>query len=299
MSSCGGGGNHSAGKRDPSNAPSPKEFTYLWNELNNTKQADSLKAMYGDSVLFYGVRRSRMECVAIKKKFFSQHPDFSQHIERYMNDEKEGPHTVRCFFIKKASLNGKEQNYSSYLVLKSTQGGWQITTEGDLTTDMNIKVLSKTDKDSIPQDAVQGDFDGDGSPEWAWVVSPFIDSTGIGCDNDCDCFIKFSKPGMPYIKIASCIGGTPVNHGDLNGDGGDEIGLLPSWFTSCWRSYLVYTLRKGKWIYAVDPITTHCNQWEEGLAPIKKDLQRKGFATITYSAFDSDIHVYTKSVPLY
>jgi hypothetical protein len=109
----------------------------------------------------------------------------------------------------------------------------------------------------------------------------------------------FSDSSIPSIKIKMCIGGNPTNLGDLNENGTDEIGLLPDWCTSCWRSYNVYTLENDKWIFAVDPIITHCNQWEEGIKPIEIDPDKAGNVLIRYSEFtEKDIVTKTKSVPV-
>ena len=98
----------------------------------------------------------------------------------------------------------------------------------------------------------------------------------------------FSNDKIPPIKLENCIGGTPVNEGDLNNDGADEIGILPEWWTSCWRDYHVYTFRNNEWKYVVAPFATHCNQWEEGVDAIKKDDSKQGYVIINYSYFTGE-----------
>lgn len=150
----------------------------------------------------------------------------------------------------------------------------------------------------LPKDAVQGDFDGDGTAEYVWLVPPKL--TGeMDCAGSCTSYLRFSKAQFPAIVKEQCIGGTPTNLGDLNGDGGDEIGLLPEWFTSCWMGYFTYTYRAGQWRPLVEPFSTHCNQWEEGVKPIEKDPGRPGFVLIRYMEMsDSTFAVRTKSVPV-
>ncbi|MGF7081317.1 hypothetical protein [Mucilaginibacter sp. UYCu711] len=133
-----------------------------------------------------------------------------------------------------------------------------------------------------------------------WLTPPQLNAEETSCVNgDCIAVLHFSDPTIPPIAVKSCIGGTPANLGDLDNDGLDEIGLLPEWFTSCWRNYYVYTFKHGHWQYAVPPISTHCNQWEANIKPITKDPTRKGFVKINYSAFQHDsIVVKTKSVPI-
>ena len=173
---------------------------------------------------------------------------------------------------------------------------WKIVVENDKITDRN---LAKRKGIKIPEDAVKGDFNGDGILDYAWLVAPKIDNDGMDCVGNCISYIKFSDPTIPMIKVNDCIGGIPDNLGDLNKDGTDEIGLLPWWFTSCWGSYYVWTLKNNKWRYAVEPFSTHCNQWDEGVTPIEIDLSKNGFVLIRYSELtDEDIVTKTKSVPL-
>lgn len=105
---------------------------------------------------------------------------------------------------------------------------------------------------------------------------------------------------IPRIKIKDC-----SDRNDLNNTGvyllfgKDEIGLLPNWFRGCWNGYKVWTLNNHQWIYAVEPITTHCEQWEDGIIPIEIDRNKKGYVLIRYSVHTGDdIIIKTKSVPI-
>ena len=159
--------------------------------------------------------------------------------------------------------------------------------------------ISKTIPAVIPATAIKGDFNGDGVEEYAWLVQPQFASDSMSCAGKCVSVIKFSSKHIRPITIDGCIGGEPANLGDLNNDGSDEIGLMPEWFTGCWRSYLVYTNRQNKWLYAVPPFPVHCNTVEEELPLIQKDTAMKGHVLIRYSAFeDSEIVTKTKSLPI-
>lgn len=135
---------------------------------------------------------------------------------------------------------------------------------------------------------VTGNFFDAQKPVIAKLIKPKLNSDGTDCiDSGCVAYISFSDTTMKAIPVKHCIGGKLDNLGDLNGDGRDEIGLLPDWFTSCWHDYLVYTFKKGEWTYAVPPIPTHCNQWEAHIKPIEKDSLNKGYVVIRYSEFDN------------
>jgi hypothetical protein len=152
---------------------------------------------------------------------------------------------------------------------------------------------------NIPKDATEGDFNGDGVKEYVWLVPPTLDSSGTDCVGDCNSILQFSNPSIPPITVEKCIDGIPVNHGDLNEDKSDEIGLLPQWFTSCWSGYHVYTLKAGKWIHAVPDFSTHCNQWEAEVVPIEKDAAHPGHVIIRYSEMTEDsIALKEKSIPI-
>ncbi|MEO6522117.1 MAG: hypothetical protein ABIN91_10595 [Mucilaginibacter sp.] len=142
---------------------------------------------------------------------------------------------------------------------------------------------------------VSGDFNGDGKQETATLIKPQLNKEGTAClDNNCMAFIRFSDTTIHPISIKHCIGGTPDNLGDLNGDGRDELGILPDWFTSCWRDYEVYSYKNNEWIKPVAPIPTHCNQWEAKVKPIEKDSLNKGYVVIRYSEMVKD-SIKTKS----
>jgi len=151
-----------------------------------------------------------------------------------------------------------------------------------------------------PESEIQGHFTVKFKPESVWIVPPELnaDKTGCAVKGDCAAQLDFSDVSVPHIIVKNCIGGKLVNLGDLDNDGLDEIGLLPDWFaTDCWRQYLVYTYKNGKWKYAVSPFDTHCNQWKQKLPPIVKDPNQPGNVIITYSTTEgNDIVSKTKSV---
>jgi hypothetical protein len=164
------------------------------------------------------------------------------------------------------------------------------------TSDDNVIV--KWDDDtriSHPADAVNGDFNGDGKPDYMWLQKPQLSPDGMDCVGACISYIMFDDPSIPSIEVVNSIGGEPSNHGDLNKNGTDEIGLLPGWFNGCWRDYHVWTFKNGAWVNAVEPFPTHCNQWDNEIIPIEIDLNRNGNVIIRYSDLNSEAEIVTKS----
>lgn len=152
---------------------------------------------------------------------------------------------------------------------------------------------------AIPKDALQGDFDGDGTPEYVWVVRPEIDSTDTDCVGSCTSYIRSSNPALRPYALEQSIGAELTKFSHLGPGRRDYLGILPQWFTSCWTSFYVLTYRQGAWREAVQPFSTHCDQWENEVVPIMPDSARPGYVIIHYSEFANDsISVKTKSVPL-
>jgi hypothetical protein len=240
------------------------DFTQLvkdWNSASNVQDIGKLSSLYDSMVNYYGKSQSRNSCLESKLRFFKSHPDFIQELASEITIEKINDE-VKCSFTKRVSMNQKNTDYSAYLFFRNTPSGWKISNEGDNETDQHLK--ANEEHDTIPpEDAIAGDYNGDGKKEMMWLKAAQADEENMECIGPCNCYIHFSDPKIPPIKIENCIAGHPVNQGDLNQNGSDEIGLLPGWFSSCWRAYFVWTLVDGKWVYAVEPISTHCQQWTE------------------------------------
>jgi hypothetical protein len=152
---------------------------------------------------------------------------------------------------------------------------------------------------AIPQDALQGDFDGDGTPEYVWLVRPEVDSTDADCVGGCTSYIHSSNPALRPYALEQSIGGELTKFSNLGPARRDYLGILPQWFTSCWSSFHVITYQRGAWREAVQPFSTHCDQWEDDLPPIMPDSAHPGHVLIRYSEFANDsISVKNKSVPL-
>lgn len=158
---------------------------------------------------------------------------------------------------------------------------------------------------------ISGDFNGDGVKEKAWFSYPnrsellaFYNGNNPELndkyrDNPSlkDIFLRFSNPKIPTVRVNEFLTGLPVNEGDLNGDGADEIGTLLEWYTGNWLTYHVYTLLKGKWKLAVEPIPIFWSDYyKKKIDIIKKDPRKPGFVIIKYSEVDDEFVVKTKSV---
>lgn len=253
-----------------------------WNGAHRHDHVGRFDGLYGEKVVFYGVQLSRRLAVDKKRALLAASPGFQQRIGGLRVIEKGG--RAHASFVKRVTMGGQESNYPSYLEFAREDGRWVIVTEGDDVTDQHLTRHTGT---SV------GDYDGDGAKETARLIVPETDEEGMDCVGACDCTIVFSDPGLPRIPIENCIGGVPTNEGDLDGDGADEVGLLPWWFTSCWRSYQVYSIRQGRPETFVF-VLTHCDQWNTAY-PIEKDPAHPGYVIIRESRME-DGSVRVRSV---
>jgi hypothetical protein len=270
------------------------ELCKMWNEYHSNIQIPTFINLYADSVLYYGTKKSVDNCINAKMSYLRKHNDYNQKIvSEVLTEFDSEKNEYYCEFIKKTTQEGKSNYFASYLVFKFINKDWRIIIESDYTTDSK---LTKANRSGL---FCRGDFNGDGKKEYVYVVRPEILHNELECKGDCNCKITFTDETIPIITISNCIGGTPVNKGDLNENKTDEIGFLPSWFTSCWHDYLVYTFLKGKWEFAVKPFPTHCSQWEDGVNPIEKDPNKNGNVIIRYMKMgDIDFKVKTMSMKI-
>ncbi len=151
--------------------------------------------------------------------------------------------------------------------------------------------------DNDATDTLYGDFDGDGKREYVWVQNPVVVMDSFDCEGGCNCLLRSSDSTMKPISTPDCIGGHLINYGDLNGDGGDEVGMIPVWFTSCWGRHFLFTLRDHKWINAIPGSTLRCESYDD-TAIVRLDPRHPGYVILKYYDMDSGFDVLEKSVKL-
>ncbi|TCV20302.1 hypothetical protein EDC17_10028 [Sphingobacterium alimentarium] len=267
------------------------QHVHDWNNIYNTKNISLFQDLYADQVLLYGQSLYLRECIKNKNDFFNRFPDSRQQINGIITIDSIGEY-AKCNFVKRVMINNKTTDYQSYLIFEKQDDIWKIVAESDLITDKNI---AKTNS-KVPDGSIKGDFNGDGKLDYVWAVSPILRDDEMSCFGECIVQIYFSDPNLSILKIHG-INTSLENLGDLNNDGRDELGFQPAWFTSCWRKYYVKTWKNNKWEDLIEPIPTHCNQWEAGYFPIEKDLEKNNHVIVTYSFHSgNDIKTLKKSI---
>lgn len=151
-----------------------------------------------------------------------------------------------------------------------------------------------------PEDAVQGDFDGDGTAEYVWLVPPERDSTDYDCVGACTSYLTSSNPALKPYALEAAVGGELTTLHHLGAGRRDYVGIAPALLMGCWNSYYVLTYRAGGWQLGVKPFSTHCDQWEKDTIAIARDNAHAGHVLIHYTDMAAgDFAVKTKSVLLH
>ena len=152
----------------------------------------------------------------------------------------------------------------------------QETQEKDNSADIGSQLLISESNDNIYLNSVKGHEEKD------TIIGNF---TGNGIDTlyvervvDCNCnlekaycegehiahemddelvkyYLTSTNPALGKVELFGYALLAPrlVNEGDLDGNGTCEVGYLPVWPHSQWRTYYLFTFRDGKWKYLIAP----------------------------------------------
>lgn len=106
-----------------------------WNSANSIKDATLLGTIYADTLVnFYGeAKKTRDFCVTDQHNWFAKHPDASQsiagdsiRIEKLTND------TLKAYFTKELTLEGKVRELPSYLKFLKIGSAYLIVAESEV-----------------------------------------------------------------------------------------------------------------------------------------------------------------------
>ena len=122
-------------------------------------------------------------------------------------------------------------------------------------------------------DKIQGDFDGDGKSEFAYMIkikdqkgNPMEDGTPAEYE------IQFSNEKLKPINVGCCEVRL-LNEGDLNNSGRDEISIFQAPMNGCTYSMTTFTYDKKVWKELVNAFLfpTYCDPISD------EDLQKRVF----------------------
>lgn len=286
--------------KETTKTPDLQAFVKEWNTALAEHKTTVLASYYADNINFYGKEKSKEELQKIQADFFKIYADYYQQIKGDISTSTISDKVWKCTFVKSVTTKGKTTDYTAYFHVQLENDKLQIILESDLTTDANLK-KAKDNFAAKHEGGIVGDFDGDGEKEELWIVKPKIIADEMDCDGTCESILKCSNPKLNNYVLDNSIGGDLTNFGDLDEDGKDEIGILPHWFTSCWKSYFVLTYQNDNWANLISPVQTHCTLFDDGY----KVVEKTGAKSITVRYCDmndvtdgGDIKVHSKKMVL-
>ena len=142
--------------------------------------------------------------------------------------------------------------------------------------------------------SITGSFIGDDSHQTLYLVAPVEDTSKDKfqeCIGGCNSYIVSPDTSLTILKVNNNLGGEIKNIGDIDGDGGDDIMVYPSWWQSNWNAYIIYSYNKNlqKWCYLIEPVSIFANELEKKITFVKKSLKKGYISAYTSESTDTDI----------
>ncbi|RMA56784.1 hypothetical protein [Ulvibacter antarcticus] len=250
---------------NPKGEKEVREFLHEWNSKHTPIKAEDLKQDYMDVVTYFGAEMTKEQIQLDKIGLFQKYPDLKQSLDdsSITIEKEDGNYLIT--FTKQITYNEVTEAYPSFLSVIYKNGEFRILREGvtaantSKNTDLApTKAILEAIYKANPR--LYGDFNGDGSAEYAIVKSPILVTASttpkgnvgeVKCKDGCTSIIKFSDPAIPSISISDAYKSNLVNLGDLNNDTSDEIGFWN--LKDGTESLYVYNAVNGKLL--ASPIT--------------------------------------------
>lgn len=239
-----------------------------WNKTLNNRDEKGLRNVYADEVFLYTSVVDGDEAVKLKIDRILDDPSWLQSIITDIETEFLSETSAMVSFSKQSKSSKGTHTYPAYMVLEKINGEWKIVKESDKLTDKN---LTKK-KSEIPDDAIRGDFDGDGQIDYLWTSAKY-DSEGFAIGN---ITLKSDNPNINGLTWNGGMGVLLFNLGDLNDSGRDFLGCIP-YSVSNWCMYEIYGINSGKWKKVITPFTVYLGN--EDTDRVKK-ANKKGYIEI-------------------
>lgn len=107
-------------------------------------------------------------------------------------------------------------------------------------------------------------------------------------------YVYFSNKTFPMLTHKDAIGADLFLTDDLDGDGIAELLLRPDWFSSCWASINLYSVKSGKWkLIKKDSMYFCADKYPLNKRVIKTE---KGYALLTDSLADDKFVTLKKEI---
>ena len=109
-----------------------------WNEAHNTKDLELFASIFAENVNYYHTPLTKGVLIQKKRELMLKYPNFNQQIIGQIVKEHLKENEIKCSFEKRVTINQKDTNYPSYLILTISDNKWKISEESDLVTDRNV-----------------------------------------------------------------------------------------------------------------------------------------------------------------
>ena len=108
-------------------------------------------------------------------------------------------------------------------------------------------------------------------------------------NNDCASTIHFEDETIAPAHVVNSLNLDLTNLGDLDGDGNDELGAIPEWWSSVWQAYHVLTYKKGGWYEMFMPPLDVNTEYlrEHPYIPVERIPEKPGFVRARMLDFDT------------
>ena len=134
-----GGGKPKARKQEGVVAGKMQDFLSELDNKMNKEDFENLDIFYSDQVKIFGSPMSKekaLKSIGDTRKKFADYEQLSIYPKVTKLDDK----SIRCDYLKRVTIDGRQTDYEAYLVLeKSDFGSYTIKEESDKTTDSNLR----------------------------------------------------------------------------------------------------------------------------------------------------------------
>jgi hypothetical protein len=129
-----------------------------WNHAHNARSTEAFNTVYDKTVVLYAQQLRKAECIAQKKKFFSEHPDYKQNITSSISYDVYPSGVIRCSFKKAVTKDGVLWKYPAYLLVSYENNRYRIVGESDDASDRTLNYYLAIGKRTEPPQVVNEDL---------------------------------------------------------------------------------------------------------------------------------------------
>lgn len=249
-----------------------------WNEATNLRDQNSLEELFAPQVYFYTLELSGAEAARQKVSRANSDPTWGQKIISDIEIEVLDDGSFKTSFTKQSDSSKGTHTYRAYLIWKNLNGKWVIIRESDLLTDQNQEKHSK-----IPDNAISGDFDGDGKTDHLWIEARYDDNDYIQGKAK----LRSDNKALEGLTFEATRGVYIENLGRFSDSKIDFLGVIPA-YDSAFTQYYTYAFSTGRWIKPIAEFSYWEND-DDTKRVVKPKSGRPGYVGIYFNDLnDSD-----------